>query len=176
MGSAERWMPIKGYEGSYEISDIGRVKSITRTMPHKSFGQWTIKERVLKPGKHNYSFVFLHSGGGNQKPKQIHRLVAEHYIPNPGKLPQVNHIDGNRNNNHVDNLEWCTPKQNMEHAMKHGLIEHTKDGKKVINLDTGEIFRTGSEAARKYGVTNSAILRAAQGKNEHSCGYRWGLA
>ena len=112
-----KWRDIKGYEGIYEISDTGIVRNLrsdpkNRTYPYK----------ILIPGKTvgGYLFVFL-SVNGKAKNRMIHRLVAETFIPNPNGLPEVNHIDGNKENNRVDNLEWCTRRDNLKHAVDNGL-------------------------------------------------------
>lgn len=120
----ERWVPIKGYEGVYEISSYGRCRSITR---ETQFGNQTklIPTIILKPKKRKkrYSSYSL-SKDGQIGYFMIHRLVAIHFILNPDNKPCVNHKDGNKWNNHVSNLEWVTYKENNGHAMKTGLRTH----------------------------------------------------
>lgn len=108
----EIWKPVVGYEGLYEVSNTGNVKSLGNKV-------WK-NARILKPqvrGKSGYLFVRL-SKDGQAKGINIHRLVAETFIPNPLNLPIVNHKDENRTNNHVDNLEWCTVSYNSKYSMK----------------------------------------------------------
>ena len=105
----EIWKSIKGFEGCYMISNMGRVKSLPRN------GTINV-ERIIKPGiRNNYLFIRL---VGNHKDKKcsVHILVAEHFIPNPENKSQVNHKDGNKLNNCVDNLEWTTQSENMIHT------------------------------------------------------------
>ena len=104
----EKWKSIEGYEGLYEISTMGRVKSIERKVKHRN-SYITLREKILKPGKNikGYLFVVLCKNG---KTKQIlvHRLVCKAFLPNPDNLPEVNHKDENPLNNNVENLEFCT--------------------------------------------------------------------
>ena len=109
----EIWKDVKNYEGVYQISNLGRAKRFYKNKP----------EKILKPvkghlGYMSYSFCI------NSKTKiyRIHRLVAIHYIDNPNNYPEVNHIDGNKENYSIENLEWCTRSQNMKHGHSLGLI------------------------------------------------------
>lgn len=179
----EEWSPIKGYEGLYEVSTYGRVKSLSRTMPHETFGTWNIKERILKqhwagPKSGQYKIVWLHKGKGEQHSFRVHRLVAETFIDNPEQKEQVNHIDCDRENNAVWNLEWATPKENTVHAVLNGRFEeHLKRRRKaVVNVDTGEMFDSVEEAAEAYGVTHRAIWQVLMGKNQKCKGCRWQYA
>lgn len=121
----EVWKDIKNYEGCYQISNLGRVRSLTRKV--KTFnGVRTSKGQLLKPLKTNTGYYRVDLKQ-NQKDKymSIHRLVAEAFIPNPNNYPCVNHKDNNPQNNCVDNLEWCTQSYNVKYAYKYGNAKPT---------------------------------------------------
>lgn len=112
----EEWKNIDGYEGLYQISNLGRIKSLSRCVfvsNPKFTGYRHTKEKILKSGKgkNGYFSVILRKDNTNHQ-KYVHRLVAQAFIPNPDNLPEVNHKDENSENNHVDNLEWCNHRYN----------------------------------------------------------------
>lgn len=113
----EIWKPIKGYEGLYEVSSYGRIKSLRRWQNRKRGPFWK-KEAILKPQFRKLLYLKIDlSKNDFVEQHDIHRLVAIHFIANKSKKPWVNHIDGNPSNNCVSNLEWCTPKENTHHWM-----------------------------------------------------------
>ena len=116
MSLFEIWLPIKGYEGLYEISNLGRVKSLPKVRGRAVTGEKILKSHVVN----GYEMVMLCR---NYKTfnASVHRLVAQAFIPNPKNKPHINHIDGNKANNNIENLEWCTPSENMMHAYRTGL-------------------------------------------------------
>lgn len=113
MTSIKKWVPVKGYEGLYEISKDGFVKTLAR----KRIDGRTYQQKILKPNINNlgYCSVSLYGGGVVWK-IALHRLIAMHFIQNPNGYPTVNHKDGNTENNSVENLEWCTYSQNIQHS------------------------------------------------------------
>lgn len=116
----EIWKDIEGYEGLYQVSNLGRVRSVIRVVVDRKCTR-CMKSKILKQtpstGKLPYFYVSLSKGGKVQK-RMVHRLVAETFIPNVELKPQVNHIDGNPQNNRYDNLEWMTNAENTLHAYR----------------------------------------------------------
>lgn len=112
----EIWKPVVGYDGVYEVSNIGRVKRLV--------GYHCWKDRVLRQNlvRGNYCMVIL-SVNDDKKPSPVHRIVAKAFIPNPLNKPFINHKDANPKNNCVDNLEWCTQSENIKHAVKLGRMK-----------------------------------------------------
>ncbi len=117
----EEWKQIIGYEGLYEISNLGRVKSLPRKKIVKKVGFYFTNERILTPPNIKYTHVVLTDSNGLKLTILLHRLLAIHFIPNPENKPHINHIDGNPFNFSLSNLEWCTRSENMLHAHRTGL-------------------------------------------------------
>jgi hypothetical protein len=124
----EELRDIEGYEGRYQVSNLGRVRSLARVLRNTGSynGLARIPGRILSDGQvrsgKSYTTVGL-AKEGVSKTFMIHRIVAMHFIPNPNGLPEVNHLDGNKRNNHYANLEWTTRSGNMKHAFRHGLVK-----------------------------------------------------
>lgn len=118
----ERWLPVRGFEGLYEVSSLGRVRSIARVVPHRTGGRLTLPERVLvgsRRGKRRYHMVNLWKEN-IQHARYVHFLVLEAFEgPRPGRLDGC-HGDGSVDNNRADNLRWDTRKGNMADAIRHG--------------------------------------------------------
>ena len=114
----EEWRPIEGYEGLYEVSSYGRVRSLDRYVKNGcSYRLHKGKVLSLLKGEYGYLQVNLHCNGKMYK-KYVHRLVAETFLPNPDNLPEVNHKDEDKSNNRVDNLEWCNRKYNLSYGTR----------------------------------------------------------
>ena len=114
----EIWRDIKSYEGLYQVSNLGKVKSIERVVTNnKHGGVRVVKETILHPtdNGHGYKIIGLRKDG-HRKNFYIHRLVATAFIPNPTQAKYINHIDYNRENNKINNLEWCTQRENINHS------------------------------------------------------------
>ncbi len=120
------WYPIKNYEGLYEVSDCGQVRSIDRVILGKDGVNYPFKGRILYQTSHKDTKYFIVNLWKDNKGTSlyVHRLVCEAFIANPLNKPEVNHKDGNRQNNTKNNLEWCTRQENMQHAHDTGLITY----------------------------------------------------
>ena len=105
-----------------------------------------------------------------RKVLRVHRLVAETFIPNKENKPFINHIDGNKQNNVISNLEWCTNKENCNHALKNGLCNYLKS---VICIETNKEYISIMEAERQTKISNANIIRSCKNKNKTAGGYHW---
>jgi hypothetical protein len=173
----EEWKDVRGYEGMYLVSNMGRVKSVERTVSTNT-GKRRIQEKVLLPmmTDNGYWTVCLSRDGASRR-VSVHRLVAEAFIPNPDNLPMVNHKDECGLNNAVENLEWCTAKYNSNYGTVKDRISE-KNGKPVcrFDLETGEIlevFRSMSEAESTGLYCRCLIRDVCQGVRPHHKGYGW---
>lgn len=165
----ETWKDIEEYEGLYQVSNMGRVKSVRRNI-------------ILRPSIRNgYKRVTLYT---NNIPKRysIHRLVAMAFIPNPDNLPQVNHKDENRTNNCISNLEWCTQEYNINYGTGNKRRAqkqlNNKNKSKVVlqySLDGTFIkeWKSTMDVQRKLGFGQSHIVQVCKGKRRIAYGYIW---
>ena len=169
----EIWKPIKGYEDNYAISNHGRIKNVKRN-------------RLRKTRKYKGYHLISLAKNGEKEAFTLSRLVAEHFIPNYDvERIEVNHIDENTDNNHVDNLEWVTPKENANHGTRNERISNTLKHKKPIRNEfigiamkkdgeTIKEFKTLSEAFLFLGKTYSGVVSmVCMGKRKSAYGYEW---
>lgn len=139
----EKWLPVKEYEGEYEISNFGRVKSLTRVVSNGRGGVLHVEGRILNfsPNSNGYLYARFRT---ERKKKYIHHLVAEHFIGERPAGAHIDHIDGNRTNNDVANLRYCTPKENISKpGSKNGFAKLTES--EVLQIRAKYVWR-------KYGV------------------------
>ena len=172
----EEWKNIEGYEGLYQVSNLGRIKSLERLINHKTTGKALYKEKIMKEIiNYGYSHVIL-CKNGKQKYCKIHRLVAQAFIPNPEKLPQVNHKDENKSNNKADNLEWCSLKYNINYGTRTERVAKTKR-KAVLQCDLkGNVIKKWnsiSEAEKKLNIRNENIVAVCRNRKKAAGGYIW---
>lgn len=174
----EIWKDIKGYEGLYQISNTGKVKSLTRYINSKSGRKFLIKEKTRKTTTTTagYEYVVLAKKGKN-KTLLIHRLVAENFIPNPNNYSCVNHIDENKSNNNVLNLEWCNYEYNNTYKNIHLRRNNNNITRRVIqyDLDMNEIKRwnTITDASKEFNTNIANIIKCCKGERNHCCGFKW---
>lgn len=181
MSASEEWRDVVGYEGYYEVSSFGRVRSVDRLVPLKNGrDRWT-KGHIMSLTHGNscgrYYSAML-SRDGIAKRVLVHRLVAEAFIPNPDDLPEVNHKDENDKNNRVENLEWCGRRYNNVYGTKL-LRQMIANGTPVLQLKDGEVVNAyPSEALAAYftGATQGGIDACIHGKCKKSGGYEWRIA
>ncbi len=176
----EIWKDVPGYEGLYQVSNMGRVKSLERTrnmnLPgHKKPAP--VPERILKFGEsQGYQAVTLAKDGVNRKIR-VHKLVALSFIPNPDRKPDINHKDGNKHNNTIENLEWVTAKENQQHALATGL-RSGENRRKIVNQYSrdGAFIRSWSgyvEIEQVLGFSRQMICHCCKGRVPTAFGYIW---
>lgn len=176
----EEWRPVKGFEAYYEVSSLGRIKSLSRLVRvHRKNGE--IQQRVTKEkirsicrNTHGYDVVVLYGDAGETH-KQVHRLVAEAFIPNPQKLEQVNHKNGIKNDNRVENLEWISRKGNALHAIYNLNKVCGNPCKKVRCVETDKVFPSIHSAASAIGVHVMTLSDAVNHRRgaKSAGGYHW---
>lgn len=183
----EVWKDIEGYEGAYRVSNLGHILSV-RFGPKSNSVPVNPVSKIMRQSRSSsgYLHVQLYKNGKSST-KLVHILVAQAFIPNPENKPEVNHIDGNKNNNRVDNLEWSTKSENQRHAINIGLRqaspnigkigELSKSSKPVLQYDLqGNFVKKWSsyaDAARYYGCSYTSIGNCAHGRHKTCQGYMW---
>lgn len=186
----EIWKDVVGFENKYQVSNLGRVKKKQTIKKHWLGGDSIAKERILKPNKHREGYLYAQLIiDGKLIPIGIHRLVAMAFIPNPNDLPSINHKDENKENNCVDNLEWCDKEYNANYGTRNKKISHAKKGckpsektieklkKKIVQLDLeGNIVKVWDsikDACLEGGFNASGIGRCLKGKLNKHKGFKW---
>lgn len=163
----EEWkdVPVKCPQAKYRVSSFGKVEST-----------WRGRTRIMpvRYDKDGYPYVKF---GVSNKMHKIHRLVAQAFIPNPEGKREVNHIDGDKMNNNVANLEWCTASENSSHRYhylgKHGGLIRNKP---VVCVETGQRYESAGLASKAIGVTRRSLSNAVEGRTKSSGGYHWRYA
>lgn len=154
----EIWKDIAGYEGKYMVSNLGRVKSLNYRR--------TGREEILKPNKVSGGYLkvtLCKKGEKYYHPLLVHRLVLEAFVPNPNNLPEVNHKDKNPENNRLENLEWISHPGNIDYSLS----------KKVLCVETGELYISAMEAFRQTGVHQQHIIACCRGKFKTAKSLHW---
>lgn len=156
----EIWQDIKGYENLYQISNFGRVKSLKRNI-------------IRKQGYDKDKYPKIELYNKNHKTFHIHTLVANAFISNQFNLPQINHIDGNKQNNCASNLEWCDASFNSQHRVYNLNKNSLHPCKKIKCVEINRVFPSISEAARNIGVKQSTLSEVISKPNRTCKGYHW---
>ena len=179
---SELFVDVKGYEGLYQISNLGTVKSLEHSIIRSNGKKQTFKERIIKPvlTKDGYYIVSLWKKGKGDR-RLVHRLIAEHFIPNPDNKPFIDHINTNRADNRIENLRWCTPKENNNnpitcnnrshkynvtaYGFKNG---HSKPVVRLANGDEKDVVFPNAFSTNVYSVG-----KCCKGEIKTSGGYKW---
>lgn len=193
--SKEIWKDVIGYEGFYQISNLGNVKSLKRN---------TARERILKQRLDKYGYLYVNlTKNGIRRTFKVHRLVGIAFIPNPENKYSINHIDFNKANNIVDNLEWATHKEQIKHDIDNGLRTWSKNSKEKLRRtlikkgleninnadkrwcgtrpvvqkdDAGNVIKVWlsmSDASRELNIPVPHIVRVCRGRRKHAKGFVW---
>lgn len=173
----ERWAPVPQYEGFYEVSTLGQVRSLPHLAKHSRKGYVKRRGKILAqhPDADGYLEVNL-SKHGKVRQFRVHRLVCTAFLPNPDNLPVVNHKDFDKSNNCIYNLEWCSQKYNALHAVSNGRLPHiSKEARcriskaasessrrPVVCSTTGHEFRSVKDACKHFNVTSDTVIRSAK--------------
>lgn len=167
------WKSINSYEQSYEINDEGKIRSITRLTLTIKGTYKLVKGRILIPKLHNNGYLFITlSKNGQTKNYYIHRLVAEAFIPNPEFKPIVNHINGIKSDNTLENLEWVTISENVNHAYAIGLSTNIgsthKNAKTITDSCSGKQYHSIKEASEQLSINYSSLRNMLCGANRNT--------
>lgn len=171
---SEIWKDVPQYEGLYQVSNTGKVKSLSHyTRNNVKGGKRLTNGKVLSQYKmpNGYLQVQL-SKNESRKKYYVHRLVANAFLKNEQGLSDVNHIDGDKNNNSIENLEWCSHKDNQVHMVDNGL---TRKSKPVMCIETGMVYRSMTEAEKQTGIDRHSIKESCE-SDEGYRGFHWRYA
>ena len=186
MENIEIWKDIENYEGLYQVSNLGRVRSLERDVYYSNGAVHHVDEKILVPAlnRGGYSQINLHKNG-KMKREYVHRLVAMAFIPNPENKPQVNHKDEVKSNNAVENLEWCTSVYNINYgtgiarAVQNRMYPkfgNHPNAKPVFCEELNKKFDSIRRAQEELGININCIVSACKGKIKTAGGFHWRYA
>lgn len=177
----EVWKDVVGFEGYYQVSNMGRCRSLDRIVPCKKNGERKIKGHIMRLHKNSTNDYLCVGLCKNSKYTQmlVHRMVAIAFLNNPNNLPEVNHKDENPKNNCVNNLEWCTSKYNANYGTRKDRLS-VLPRKPIIQKDLlGNFIKRWDfikQASDELGIDQSEIIRTCKGRKESYKGYKWEYA
>ena len=155
----EIWKDVPNYEGLYQISNFGRLKSVKKDI---------ILTCKIRGNKYNSTQLYKKDNG---KQFLLHRIVAQTFIPNPNNLPQVNHINGIKTDNRVENLEWVSASENINHAYKLGKI--AGQSKIVLNTNNGIFYESAKKAAESININYCTLRAMLNGQNPNKTNFKF---
>ena len=182
----ENWKNIKGYEGLYQVSDCGRIKSLERDVYYPNGTIHHLKEKILAPflDKDGYQIVSLHKNR-KMKTMKVHRLVAMAFLPNPENKSQINHKNEIKANNVVDNLEWCEASYNINYGTRTARavqnrrsykLGNNPSAKPVFCVELNKKFDCAKSAQEELGIDRMSIGKVCRGKRKTAGGFHWRYA
>ena len=164
----EEWRDIEGYEGLYQISNLGRVKSLRNNKARK--------EKILKVKKNTTGYLYLSLYKNNvSKNYLLHRLVAKAFLENPNNYPCINHKDENKENNNINNLEWCTYLYNSRYGTRTERIVKSRLIS-IYCLETNKCYNSIKQASEKLNLDSSKIVKVLKGRQKQTKGYTFRYA
>ena len=164
----EIWKDIKGYEGLYQVSNLGRVKSLAKTVIYCNGKVYHYAETIMKLQEHRRGYLKVGlKKDGLFRNVFVHRLVANAFIPNSNNLSQVNHIDENPKNNRVDNLEWCDCQYNVDYSLSKPVCQYDMQGNLLA------VWKSMIEVDRVLGIPDTNIGKCCKGIYKQAGGYVW---
>lgn len=179
----EIWKDIMGFEDRYQISNLGNLRSVDRLANHAKGGKRLIKGKKMKIFAIPRGYIFARLYDGNKSiNRYIHRLVGQHFIPNPDNLPQINHKNGIKSDNRVENLEWCTMSHNIRHSYRElGQINSMQGktgslsprAKRVFCITNGKYYGSSLEATRELDLPVGKVSAVCLGDRPHTKGYKF---
>lgn len=172
---SEVWLPVKGYEGKYEVSSEGRVRSLDRVVKDARRGRnLNRKSHMLRPGETRCGYLsVVLCDNTNRRSERVHRLVAEAFLTKVDGKNEINHINGDKADNRSDNLEWVDRKENMAHAFSNGLHPNPA---KTCYCDDGASYESTTAASKATGIRLGNISACCLGKRKTAGGRRWSYA